>query len=216
MVLKDLFLKLKKYFWNFKLTVPLDLSLFKGVFFTLLFFVYLFSSFIFNFSLGLKIIVSIIILLLWKIIQGLSWLNFYFLLFSIFSLSLLSVWFNKIFILVDLFIFVFFLFKKIIYNQTETNNYLFYFSEFNWTLMSYGLYFYGNQFFSLGLIIYLLGISILSFYLFLIQNKKIQINYWIFILIKVELFLLLSYLSINGFLFSLILTFLGRILLFQL
>lgn len=192
-----------------------NLSLFEGIFFSLLFFSYLVISYLFSFSLGLKIFISILILLLWKLVQGMSWLNFYFLLLSTISLSFLSLWFNKLLLLIEIIIFIILIVKKIIYNQNNTNHYLLYFSEFNWALMSYGLYFYANQFFAVSLIIFLLGFSILAFYRFLLQNKKIQINFLVFLLISLELYWLFSYLSINGFLFSFLIVLLNNIIILQ-
>lgn len=189
-----------------------NLSLFQGILLSLIFCGYLVLSIIFNFSLGFKIIGGILLLLLWKSIQGMSWLNFYFIFLFLLSLSYLSLWFNKLFLIMDFIIFGILFVKKFIYHQQNSNQYFIYFIHLNWALMSYGLYFYANQPFIISLISYLIGASILSFYLFLLCDKKIQTNYFVWILIISEFYLLLNYLSLNGFTFSLVLIFLEYLL----
>jgi hypothetical protein len=114
---------------------------------------------------------------------------------------MLGLWFNTISLVVLSIIFLTLIFRKIILDK-KSNQLLSYFITTGWILMSYGLYFYLNWPFTLSFVIYLIGLSVISYFNFLMLDKKIALNYWIFILLNSEFYLIINYLSLNGLQFG--------------
>lgn len=171
---------------------------------------------IFFFWLGLFVVKNIVLSFflaflmigLWKVLKGMSWLNFAYLLFGFGELKILAFWLQPL-ILVFLFVLFFVLvFKKLILDE-QINQLLSYFLITGWILLSYGLYFYLNWNFTLSFLIYLSGFCLFSYFNFLLLEKRGAINYWVFILVNLEFYLLLHYLSLKGLQFS------GLVLLLQ-
>ena len=161
------------------------------------------AIFIFLLRAPVKGIISITItVLLWKIVVGMSWLNFSYLLLGYLEMRVLANWFN-VWWLIPLFVILLILFfKKIITDNKKSSQFLSYFISTGWILVSYGLYFYLNQPFFVSLMIYLGGLVLISYLNFLNLDKEISINFLIYLLINLEIYCLLSYLSLNGLQFG--------------
>jgi hypothetical protein len=166
---------------------------------------YIFISVIFLFlaSSPLKgIIIIFVAILLWKIMVGLSWLNFCYLLLGYVEMAMLSFWFKQAWLALIFVALIILFFKKIITSDKKSSQFLSYFISTGWILLSYGLYFYLNQPFFVSLIIYLGGLLPISFLNFLILEKERSINYLIYLLINLEAYCLLILLSLNGLQFG--------------
>ena len=180
----------------------LKISFNKSIFFYSL---YALVSAIFIFLLGTptKGIISVTItVLLWKIVVGMSWLNFSYLLLGYLEMRVLANWFNVWWLIPLLVILLILFFKKIITDNKKSSQFLSYFISTGWILISYGLYFYLNQPFFISLMIYLGGLILISYLNFLNLDKEISINFLIYLLINLEIYCLLSYLSLNGLQFG--------------
>jgi len=160
----------------------------------------LFNLFFFK-SILLSIVLVLLWIFIWKFLMGMSWLNFVYLLLGFFELKMLGLWFNVLWLVFLSIIFLILIFRKIILDK-KSNQLLSYFITTGWILMSYGLYFYLNWPFTLSFVIYLVGLLLISYFNFLMREKKIAVNYWIFILLNLEFYLILNYLSLNGLQFG--------------
>lgn len=170
------------------------------VFYLLYFIVFLFLIFrTFSFLKGFLII--FVFVTIWKIIAGISWRNFLYLILNYIEFYFLSSWL-KPFWLIVITILSFWLFLGSIILCQKSKDFLSYFIIINWILMCYGLYFYFSWPFITSFIIYLIGLSIISFFNFLALDKKISLNYWVYLLVNLEIYWLLTYLSLNGLKFT--------------
>lgn len=170
------------------------------VFYLLYFIVFLFLIFrAFSFLKGFLII--FVFVTIWKIIAGMSWRNFLYLILNYIEFYFLSSWL-KPFWLIVITILSFWLFLGSIILRQKSKDFLSYFIIINWILMCYGLYFYFSWPFITSFIIYLIGLSIISFFNFLALDKKISLNYWVYLLVNLEIYWLLTYLSLNGLKFT--------------
>ncbi|MGC8651096.1 MAG: hypothetical protein ACP5RX_00465 [Minisyncoccia bacterium] len=130
-----------------------------------------------------------------------SWLNFIYLLLGLFELKILVLWLNLMVSIVLALIFLVLVFRKLIL-ETKSNQWLSYFLTTGWILMSYGLYFFLNWPFFLSFLIYLFGLLVISYFDFMMREKKMSLNYGVFILLNLEVYWLLTYLSLNSLQFG--------------
>jgi len=180
----------------------------KGLFFYSFYFVLIFLL-IFPPNSFLKgILIILFFTLIWKVIAGMSWLSFSYLLLGYIELRILANWLRPFWVIAIAFIFLWFFFRKIILNK-KSSQFLSYFITTGWILMSYGLYFYLNWSFFVSFLIYLLGLTLISYLNFLSLEKEISLNYLVYLLLNLEVYWMLSYFSLNGLQFG------GLILLFQ-
>ncbi|NMB92326.1 MAG: hypothetical protein GYA31_01730 [Parcubacteria group bacterium] len=170
--------------------------------------------FIFVFpSIWKGMIASFVIVLFWKIVVGLSWLNFCYLLLGYLEIATVAYWFKPLWLAVLFVLLLVLFFKKIITDNKKSSLFLSYFIATGWILLSYGLYFYRNQPFFLSFIVYFLGLLLISFLNFLNLDKEISINYLIYLLINLEAYCLFALLSLNGLQFGTLILFLQYFLL---
>ena len=180
----------------------------KGLFFYLLYFLLIFLL-IFPPNSFLKgILIILFFTLVWKIITGMSWLNFSYLLLSYIELRILANWLKPFWLIVIALSLLWLFFRKIILYK-KSSQFLSYFIITGWILMSYGLYFYLNWPFFISFLIYLSGLILVSYLNFLSLEKEISLNYLIYLLLNLEIYWLFSYLSLTGLQFG------GLILFFQ-
>ena len=193
---------IKKFFSS------LGSSQWRGLFFYSLYFVLIFLL-IFPPNSFLKgILIILFFTLIWKTIVGMSWLSFSYLLLNYIELRILANWLKPFWLIVIALILLWFFFKKIILNK-KSSQFLSYFIITGWILMSYGLYFYLNWPFFVSFLIYLLGLILISYLNFMSLEKEISLNYLVYLLLNLEAYWMISYLSLNGLQFG------GLILLFQ-
>lgn len=160
-------------------------------------------------SLANALILILLIILSWKILFGLSWLNFCYLIIGFIELEFLSNWLKPFWLGLGLFLFLVLIFQKIILNQKKTNSWLAYLISTGWIFSASGIYFYFNQPFLVSFIFYTSGLALLTYLNFVMLDKKVSLNYLVYLLVNLEIYWLLSYLSLNGLQFALV------ILLFQ-
>jgi len=186
----------------------LNSSQWRGLIFYSLYFALIFLLIFPSNSFLRGILIILFLTLVWKIIAGVSWLNFSYLLLGYIELRILANWLKPFWLIMIALILLWIFFRKIILNK-KSNQVLSYFITTGWILMSYGLYFYLNWPFFISFLIYLLGLTLISYLNFLSLEKEISLNYLVYLLLNLEAYWLLSYLSLNGLQFG------GLILLLQ-
>jgi len=192
----------------------LDSSQWKGLIFYSLYFVLIFLLIFPSNSFLKGILIILFFTLIWKIIVGMSWLSFSYLLLGYIELRILANWLKPFWLIIIALILLWLFFRKIILNK-KSSQFLSYFITTGWILMSYGLYFYLNWLFFVSFLIYLLGLTLISYLNFLSLEKEISLNYLVYLLLNLEAYWMLSYFSLNGLQFgSLILLFQYLILYF--
>jgi len=194
--------KIKQFFSS------LDSSQWKGLIFYSLYFVLIFLLIFPSNSFLKGILIILFFTLIWKIIVGMSWLSFSYLLLGYIELRILANWLKPFWLIIIALILLWLFFRKSILNK-KSSQFLSYFITTGWILMSYGLYFYLNWLFFVSFLIYLLGLTLISYLNFLSLEKEISLNYLVYLLLNLEAYWMLSYLSLNGLQFG------GLILLFQ-
>jgi len=192
---------IKNYQFNLK-----ELVFLVGLVFILGYFVFFSQGFSF-----LSLFFFFLFLLLWKIISGLSWFNFFSLFVGMINLTISSFWLEKWLGGILALIFLLIFFKK--YTSPPSDLlwrefllvYLFWF----WTMNAYSLYFLAEQPFLYSLIFYAVGlISFLPFYflfryeIFSLAREKTKIIFLLLILFNLEIFWLLSFFSLPFVLLS--------------
>jgi len=160
-------------------------------------------------SLTNALVLILLIILSWKILFGLSWLNFCYLIIGFIELEFLSSWLKPFWLGLGLFLFLVLIFQKIILNQQKTNSWLAYLINTGWIFIASGIYFYSNQPFLVSFIFYTSGLVLLTYLNFVMLDKKVSLNYLVYLLVNLEIYWLFSYLSLSGLQFALV------ILLFQ-
>jgi hypothetical protein len=142
-------------------------------------------------------------------LEGLSWFNFVSLFLGAFVFLILSFWLSKFWLFLFLFFFLFAFLQKYFSSFLEQKRWreiIFAFLFWLWILNSYS---FSNLFglpFIYSLSFYLSGLLIFSFFYFLFNyqdfsfiNLKTKIFFFLFILINLEFFWLLSFFSLPLF-----------------
>ncbi len=187
----------KKQRIRFKTVFPQKLNRNLFLFFTysisLIFLIFLPSRF-------LWIFIAALIVVFWKIFFGLSWFNFIFCLLSIFQISILAAFFHRWWLLLVTSILIVLLFKKIFSQKPEEVKkwrlVCFYYLFFFWIVICLGNYSLLNLNFTLSFLLFTLGIIIYSLIYFLMEEKAFFLNGFIIILLNLESFWLINYLTL--------------------
>ncbi|MGE4554680.1 MAG: hypothetical protein AB7D02_00890 [Candidatus Paceibacterota bacterium] len=165
-----------------------------------------FSSFFISFSL------SFLFLIFWKIFLGLSWFNFFSLILGPLNLLLIKYWFKRELIFLLFLLFAFLFLKKYFSPfeiQKKWREFIFAFLFWLWIVNSYSFLFILEKPFLFSLCFYLLGLMFFSFLYFVFNyehfsllNIKTRLFFALLILINLEFFWLLSFLSLSLFVLS--------------
>lgn len=215
----------------------------KTLFFFILYAVALLGSIIFNCNFTSAILICLVIVLLWKIILGISWVNFFFLNIAFIEANVLKSFLKLSWSLVFIFLFFFFFWQKCFASKKNLpkKNYLedkkqgclvligfspmekywrevlFYYLFLIWIIIAYGVYIFLNHSFSVSFIIYLLGLIIflgLYFKFSNITSLNLLLSFFILLLVNLEFFILFSYLSISVLAMSLLMVLIFRFLVY--
>jgi len=154
----------------------------------------------------LFLILSTFLVLIWKLLLGLSWVNFLYLLIGGIEINILLSIFHPIYLSFFVLILSYLLYKKIFSsNKRFWKYFLFHCLLLGWIILSLGLYFFNSFPFGIAFLMYLGGMIVFFPLALLIQGNKISSEYLVLILILGEFFWLSSYLSIKIPLLSLLL-----------
>jgi len=194
-MLKDFFRKIFLFLSSF--FSSLDNVAKKELFF---FFLYFLLSFLFIF-LRWPLLIGIFLLILavffWKVTVGLSWLNLIYLILGAIEAKILFFWLKPFWLLIFFLGLVYLFFLKIPMNKKSANQIISVYLLAGWIVISYGLYFYLNYYFILSFLFYLVGLAVFSYFNFLSGDKFVPLNYLAFLLVNLEVYWLLSYLSLG-------------------
>lgn len=214
----------------------LELKIF--VFF-ILYIGFLLGSIIFPLPFSYAILVGSLIILFWKILLGISWVNFSFLFLCFFEVNIIIFFIKPLWVVFFVLLFLFFFWKRCfsdrIKNQSLESNgnklvflassrkekywrdVIFYYLFLGWIIISYSSYFFLNYSFGVSFLIYILGLTFFSYLHFFFSNIPF-INFWlsflVLILINLEFFLLFSYLSLSVLILSIFLLLVFRFLVY--
>ncbi|MGB9680664.1 MAG: hypothetical protein ACPLXL_01820 [Minisyncoccia bacterium] len=154
----------------------------------------------------LAFLMIIFLLVLWKALKGLSWINFLSLFLIAFELLFLVSWLNRVLVFLIGFLLFFLFFRKYLLpveNQKIWREYLLTTLLWLWIASSYSLYFFAGKPFIFSFIFYFFGLFIfLAFYFFFqyedfsLFNEKTRSIFFSLLLINLEIFWLLSFLSL--------------------
>ncbi len=145
------------------------------------------------------------LLILWKVLRGLSWINFLSLFLIAFELLFLASWLDKILVFFIGFLIFFIFFKKYflpLENQKIWREYLLAILFLFWIVNSYALYFLNKPlifsflFYAFGLLIFLSLYFFFQYENFSLFNEKTRSIFLSLLLINLEIFWLLSFLNL--------------------
>lgn len=207
----------------------------KVLFFFTLYIIALFGSAIFPFNFFYAILTCLLIIVLWKIVLGLSWVNFAFLFFAFLEVNVIKAFFRPFWVIIFIFLFLFFFWQKCFAYKNNKNSerksfdcltnlacskmekywreILFYYLFLTWIIIAYGLYFFLNYFFSISFLIYFSGLMIFANLYLVFSNVRCSnylVSFWILLLVNLQFFVLFSYLSLNVLILSLLLALVFR------
>lgn len=191
---------------------------------------FLLESVIFSLRFSYAILIGLLIILFWKILLGISWVNFSFLFICFFEANIINFFIKPFWAVLFVLLFLFFFWERCfsdkIKNQSLESNgnkltllasskkekywrdIIFYYLFLGWIVISYGSYFFLNYSFGASFLMYMLGLVFFSYLHFLFLNIPF-VNFWlsflVLILINLEFFLLFSYLSLSVLVLSLFL-----------
>ncbi len=154
----------------------------------------------------LLFILFILLVFIWKLLLGLSWVNFIYLLIGGIEVRILLGMLHPIWLSFFALILSYFLFKKIFSSDKIFWKYcLFHYLLLSWIILSLGLYFFNSFPFGVTFLMYLGGMTVFFPLALLIRGSRVSSEYLILVLIVGEFFWLSSYLSIKIPLLSLLL-----------
>lgn len=152
---------------------------------------------------------SLLSVIFWKIISGLSWLNFDYLLLSLFLLGYAGIFINRFFVILITFFLLILLFNKIFNLNFKKTNFFrlvtFYYLFFLFIFDALSTYFFLNLSFAFSISFFILGLIVFSLIYFLIKNRKFFPSGLFIVLVNTEIFWLISYLNLSVPFLSLIL-----------
>ncbi len=147
-------------------------------------------------SVETAILLSLVDILLWKIVVGLSWTNVIYLLAGLGEFFVLSLFLRRPFLLLFLILFLIILFRKLFFTADKWRIIANYYLCFWGIFISLALYYFLNLPFWLGLIFYLITLFIF-FYLYLLPSQqKFNKQHLILLLLSVEIYWLFSFLAL--------------------
>ncbi len=164
---------------------------------------YLIGSILFSLSFFQSIFICFLLIFLWKAFLGLSWFNFIFLFLASLEVNILVFFVKPLWAIGFVLIFLGLFWKKL-FSPLPREKYwqelLFYYLFLFWIILSYGLYFFLNYPFWAGFLVYALGLIGFS-YLYFFSTDTLHSDFLplflVLILVNLEFFLLLSYLSLS-------------------
>lgn len=171
--------------------------------FFLIYSIILISGVLFSLPFFQSIFICFLLIFLWKAFLGLSWFNFIFLFLASLEVSILTSFVKPLWVIGFILIFLALFWKKLFFplpKEKHWSELLFYYLFLFWIIISYGLYFFLNYPFWVGFLIYALGLIGFSyFYFFSIGSLRSDFlpSFLVLILVNLEFFLLLSYLSVS-------------------
>ena len=183
-----------------------DFFSFLGIRIVLFFLVYSFcliGSILFSLNLFQSIFLCFLIIFLWKLFLGLSWFNFVFLFLAFLEANILILYVKPLWVICFIIVFLCLLGKKLFFSLSKGKSLqepLFYYLFLFWAFISYGFYFFLNYPFLVGFLTYALGLIVFSYFYFFSINTSLPDflpSFFVLILINLEFFLLLSYLSFS-------------------
>ena len=163
----------------------------------------LISSILFSLSFFQSIFICFLLIFLWKVFLGLSWFNFIFLFLASLEANILVLFVKPLWVIGFILIFLGLFWKKLFPSfprEKYWQELLFYYLFLFWIIISYSLYFFLNYPFWIGFLVYALGLVGFSyFYFFSIGTLRLEFipSFLVLILVNLEFFLLLSYLSLS-------------------
>jgi len=175
----------------------------KMIFFFLLYSFCLIGSILFSLNLFQSILLCFLIIFLWKLFLGLSWFNCVFLFLAFLEANILILYVKPLWIIGFILVFLYLFGKKLFFSSSKGISWqepLFYYLFLCWTIISYSFYFFLNYPFWIGFLSYALGLIVFSYFYFFSINISFPDflpSFFVLILINLESFLLLSYLSFS-------------------
>ncbi len=175
----------------------------RTIFFFLIYSFCLISSIFFSLSFFPSIFLCFLIIGLWKLFLGLSWFNFVSLFLAFLEAHILVLYAKPLWVIGFILIFLYLFGKKIFFplpKRKSSQEPLLYYLFLFWVIISYGLYFFLNYPFWFAFLIYALGLIIFSYFYFFSINalpSDFLPSFFVLILINLEFFLLLSYISFS-------------------
>jgi len=175
----------------------------RTIFFFLIYSFCLISSILFSLSFFQSIFLCFLITGLWKLFLGLSWFNFASLFLAFLEAHILVLYAKPLWVIGFILIFLYLFGKKIFFplpKRKSSQEPLLYYLFLFWVIISYGLYFFLNYPFWFAFLIYALGLIIFSYFYFFSINalpSDFLPSFFVLILINLEFFLLLSYISFS-------------------
>lgn len=188
--------------------------------FFLLYSLCLIASIAFSLPFFQTVFLCLLIIFLWKIILGLSWFNFIFLFLGFLEANILIFCVKPFWVIIFVLVFLGLFWKKLFFPLPKENYWrdvLFYYIFLIWIIISYGFYFFFNYPFLVGFLAYALGLIIFSYFYFLSSNISFPDflpSFFVLILINLEFFLLLSYLSLSTLVLSILAILFFRLLIY--
>lgn len=155
-----------------------------------------------------SLLLGVTLTLFWKIFSGLSWFNTFFIILGLLEISLLSFFIRPVFVFLITLLFWVILYYKLFSPQEKVGRYLsFYFLCFLGIFLVFSLFFLQNQSFWWCYLLYGLGTGIITFFYLvdLINDYSLLIpNLLVIILVNIEIFWLINFLSLPLLLSSLL------------
>jgi hypothetical protein len=171
--------------------------------FFLIYSICLISSALFALPFFQSICICFLVIFLWKVFLGLSWFNFIFLFLASLESNILVFFVKPLWVIGFILIFLALFWKKLFFPLSKEKHWqelLFYYLFLFWIIISYGFYFFLNFPFWIGFLVYALGLIGFSYFYFFstgaLQSDFLP-SFLVLILVNLEFFLLLSYLSIS-------------------
>lgn len=171
--------------------------------FFLLYSLCLIGSIFFSLSFFQSIFLCFAVIFLWKLFLGLSWFNLAFLFLAFLEVNILALYVKPLWMIGFILIFLYLFWKRLFSPLPKGKNWqeiLFYYFFLFWIIISYGFYFFLNYPFWVGFLSYVLGLIVFSYFYFFFINivrRDFLPAFFVLILINLEFFLLLSYLSVS-------------------
>lgn len=208
--------KIKDFFLSFE---P------KTLFFFILYAFCLFGSAIFPFNFFYAILINSAIIIFWKILVGISWVNFSFLFLGFLEAKIIDSFMRPVWVITFILLFLAFFWKKCFSSKkdlssspTKAEKYwrevLFYYLFLVWIIISYGCYFFLNYSLGISFLVYALGLIFFSYLYFLFSSiyfSNFLFSFLALVLVNLEFFLLLNYFSFNVLILSIFLILIFRL-----
>ncbi len=143
-------------------------------------------------------ILSFLFVIGWKLLSGLSWVNFSYAILGLIEVKILALWLSPVYLSLFTLGLLILLFSKIFLPFSKPSVYLIlYYLLLTWIFISFGFYFLSSFPFIVSFLSYLGGTIIFLFLISLIKQKIAFQDMIVLLLLEGEIFWLISYLSIK-------------------